>query len=350
MPNLMATITNLLKKIPGRTYLLVAILIFAASNSITRRLTEIGAENLIDGRNPISFCNVLFVGNLCALLGLIAIYGKEWNIQTLKRLSFPDWIGLVAVAILSGALAPSLIFIALEQTAVNNVVLIGRIEPPLALALSVLILKDRVNIWIIVGAVISFVGVVLTVVLHTPSANMVNMAGFSIGRGELMATVGAIALAISTIISKVTLRQISLGVFTVFRTAVGTVVFFAVVIKLFGVGHFIDVFSPFIWQWMLIYGAVIVVGGQLAWFRGLKTTNAADVSLASSISPVAGILAAYFILREVPTIAQYIGGSVIIIGIIFNQIGVSRQQIEAEIVSEEMEQKNRDIEVGFKGI
>ena len=51
----MAAITNLLNKIPGRTYLLVAILIFAASNSVTRRLTEIGAENLIDGRNPISF-------------------------------------------------------------------------------------------------------------------------------------------------------------------------------------------------------------------------------------------------------------------------------------------------------
>ena len=340
----------LFNKIPGRGYLLIAILIFAASNSITRRLTQIGAENLINGRNPISFCNVLFVGNLCALLGLIAIYGKEWNIQTLKRLSFPDWIGLVAVAILSGALAPSLIFIALEQTAVNNVVLIGRIEPPLALALSVLILKDRVNILVVVGAVISFVGVVLTVVLQTSSTNMVNMAGFSIGRGELMATVGAIALAISTIISKVSLRQIPLGVFTVFRTAIGTVVFFAVVIKLFGVGHFMDAFSPFIWQWMLIYGAVIVVGGQLAWFRGLKTTNAADVSLASSISPVAGILAAYFILRESPTMAQYIGGSVIIMGIIFNQIGVSRQQMDATIRNKEVEQKDRDMEVGFKGI
>ena len=296
------------------------------------------------------FCNVLFVGNLCALLALIAIYAKEWNIQTLKRLSSVDWIGLVALATLSGALAPSLIFLALEQTAVNNVVLIGRIEPPLALALSVLILKDRVNIWVVVGAIVSFFGVVLTVVLQTSSENMVDMAGFSIGRGELMAIFGAIALAISTIISKVALRQIPLGIFTIFRTATGTVIFFLVVIKLFGARHFIDVFSPFIWQWMLIYGAVIVVGGQLAWFRGLKTTNAADVSLASSISPVAGILAAYFILEEAPTMAQYIGGSVIIIGIILNQIGVSRQQIDSKIISKEIEQKNRDMEVGFKGI
>ncbi len=350
MPSLTATTTNLLNKIPGRTYLLIAILIFAASNSVTRRLTEIGAANLINGRNAISFCNVLFVGNLCALLALVAIYGKEWNFQALKRLSLPDWMGLLAIATLSGALAPSLIFMALEQTAVNNVVLIGRIEPPLALALSIFILKDRVNIWVIVGAIISFVGVALTVVLQAPNNNMVEMAGFSIGRGELMAIGGAIALAISTIISKVSLRQIPLGIFTVFRTATGTVIFFVVVIKLFGAMHFIDVFSPFVWQWMLIYGAVIVVGGQLAWFKGLKTTNAADVSLASSISPVAGILAAYLILGEVPTMAQYIGGGVIILGILLNQMGVSRQAKDTKTVSTAVEQKDRDMEVGFKGI
>ncbi|MGK7935671.1 MAG: DMT family transporter [Xenococcaceae cyanobacterium] len=347
MPHLTANITNLLNKISGRTYLLVAILIFAASNSITRRLTEIGAANLIEGRNAISFCNVLFVGNLCALLALLAIYAQEWNFQALKRLSFSDWMGLLAIATLSGALAPSLIFMALEQTAVNNVVLIGRIEPPLALALSILILKDRVNLWVIAGAIISFVGVALTVVLQTPYENMVEMAGFSIGRGELMAIGGAIALAIATIISKVSLAQISLGIFTIFRTAIGTVIFFLVVIKLFGAMHFIDAFSPFVWQWMVIYGAVIVVGGQLAWFKGLKTTNAADVSLASSISPIAGILAAYFILDEAPTIAQYIGGSVIIMGIILNQIGVSKQERETNTA---MKQRNQDMEVGFKGI
>ena len=350
MPNLTVITTNLLNKISGRTYLLIAILIFAASNSITRRLTEIGAANLIDGRNAISFCNVLFVGNLCALLGLVAIYGKELNFQALKRLSFPDWLRLIAIATLSGALAPSLIFTALEQTAVNNVVLIGRIEPPLALALSIFILKDRVNLWVIVGAIISFVGVALTVVLQVPSENMVEMAGFSIGRGELMAIGGAIALAIATILSKVSLGQIPLGIFTVFRTAIGTVIFFVVVIKLFGAMHFIDVFSPFVWQWMLIYGAVIVVGGQLAWLKGLKTTNAADVSFASSISPVAGILAAYFILGEAPTMAQYIGGSVIILGIILNQIGVFKQEIDIETVNTAVTQKNQDMEVGFKGI
>ena len=89
----------------------------------TRQLTELGAQNLIDGRNSISFCNVLFVGNLCALISLTAIYGRQWNFSTLKQLSKSDWLGLLAVAFFSGSLAPALIFSALEQTAVNNVIL-----------------------------------------------------------------------------------------------------------------------------------------------------------------------------------------------------------------------------------
>ena len=330
-------------KIPGRGYLLIAILIFAASNSVTRKITEIGANNLIDGRNPISFCNVLFVGNICALVALVLIYGKEWNPSSLSRLAVGDWISMIAVAALSGALAPAMFFFALEQTAVNNVVLIGRIEPPITLALSVFILKAKVNKQIIIGAVLAFVGVMLTILLQPSDNQMMSMAGFDIGRGELMTAVGAISLAVSDIISKIKLDSIPLGIFTIFRTAVGTTIFFALTVKLYGVVHFMDVFAPIVWQWMFLYSLIIVVGGQLAWFKGLKTTSAADVSLASSISPVAGIVFAFLILKEVPTMAHYIGGSVIILGIVLNQLGTARQR--NSVNSKEMEDK-----VGFRGI
>lgn len=338
-------------RIPGRAYLLLAILIFAAANSIVRQLTNLGAQNLIDGRNPISFCNVLFVGNLCALIVLILVYRQQLRPATVQQLSSRDWLGIIGVSILSGALAPSLIFMALDLTEVNNVILIGRIEPPLALALSVFLLGDRVNIWVIIGAIVSFIGVGLTVVLQEPSADMVNMGGkLMAGRGELMAAGGAIALAISTTISKVTLRQIPLGIFAISRTLVGTLIFFAVVMILYTPSHFMDVFSPFLWQWMFAYGAIIVVGGQLAWFTGLKTSSASEVSLASSFSPIAGILAAYLILGEVPTLAQYIGGSAIIIGIIINQIGVWKKQAKTAPQPSTNSAQEMEMEVGFKGV
>lgn len=341
---------SVLERVPGRAYLLLAVIIFAAANSVTRQLTELGGQNLIEGRNPISFCNVLFVGNLTALMALAAIYGRQLTPRTLGRLCQRDWLALVGVAVLSGALAPALIFSALEQTAVNNVVLIGRIEPPLTLALSALLLGDRVNRWDVGGAVVAFIGVMLTILLQSPGEGAVQMAGLQIGRGELMAAVGAIAAAIATVISKICLGLIPLGVFNIIRTAIGTVVFFTATIILFRPSHFIDTFSPFVWQWMLLYGGVIVVGGQLAWFEGLKQSNAAEIALASSFSPVAGVLAAYLILSEIPTTAQYIGGAVILLGIALSQIGVSQPETEPTKMPQVVSAQEMETGIGFKGV
>jgi drug/metabolite transporter (DMT)-like permease len=344
---------RLIRKIPGQIYLWLAILIFGASNSVTRKLTEIGAKHFIGDRNPISLCNVLFVGNLCALLVLIPIYWRQWNRASLRQLSKQDWLNLTIVAILSGALAPSLIFQALALTNVNNVVLLGRLEPPLTLALSVWLLKERVNFWEILGAIVAFIGVTLTIILQPQQPAMMNFGGLHVGVGETLTVVGAVALAISTIIGKGRLFQIPLGIYSIFRTALGTVIFFFLAFILYGSEHFIDVFSPFLWQWMLLYGLVIVVLGQLLWIKGLRVSTVSVASLIGSFTPLVGILAAYLILGEVATPAQYIGGSLILIGIFLGQIGIRLQTVHRIGFSgKKYTQGQPEVEsdIGFKGI
>jgi drug/metabolite transporter (DMT)-like permease len=90
---------------------------------------------------------------------------------------------------------------------------------------------------------------------------------------------------------------------------------------------------------------IIVVGGQFFWFNGLKFSSAGEVALASAFSPIAGVLAAYMILAEAPTPAQYLGGFVIICGIGLNQFGLSRLQHPAS-----QKPKAIDAAIGFKGI
>ncbi|AKG24200.1 DMT family transporter [Calothrix sp. 336/3] len=337
-------------KIPGQIYLWLAILIFGASSAITRKLTEIGSQHFIDGRNPISLCNVLFVGNLCALILMIAIYWRQWNRTRLKKISRKNWFYLVIVAILSGAIAPGLIFQALALTHVNNVVLVGRLEPPVTLALSILLLKERVNIWEIIGAITAFFGVTLTIILQPPGQEMMQMAGFHLGIGEILAVIAALVLAVATILGKQHLSQIPLGVYSVFRTALGTIIFFIIALILYGSDHFMDVFSPFLWQWMLVYGAVIVVLGQSFWIKGLRSSSVSVASLVGSFTPLVGIIAAYLVLGEAPNIAQYIGGSLILIGIFISQIGIRNQgKKNIKMISPVAEQK-LDMDTGFKGI
>lgn len=326
--------------------MLVGVTIFAAANAITRRLTDLGATNLIDGRNPISFCNVLFAGNLVALVAIVLVYRQQLAPKVWRRLSGRSWLMVVLIAVLAGALAPAMLFSALDHTTVNNVILISRIEPPLTLALSVVFLRASVNRWVVFGSALAFIGVVLTIWLQTPDSATMNPGQFQIGKGELMAIVGAMAAAIATVLSQASLSNFPIGLFNILRTAIGTVVFFTVTAIWLGLEHFQDLFAPIVWQWMIIYSLVIVVGGQLAWFSGLQHSRAAEVSLASSLNPIIGILAAFLILQELPTAAQYIGGAVILAGIGLNQLGVSQQaQTESASLSDELAS-----EVGFRGI
>jgi drug/metabolite transporter (DMT)-like permease len=340
--------------IPGQLYLWFAVLIFGAANSVTRKLTEIGAQRFVDGRNPISFCNVLFVGNLCALAVLIIIYGHQWKKSRLQQFSKNQWLNLTIVAILGSAVAPGLIFQSLAVTNVNNVVLVGRLEPPLTLALSIWFLRERVNYWEIIGAFVSFVGVVLTISLPSTIQGMASMKNyFNFGIGEILAATAAVVLAISTITGKAKLSQIPLGIYSIFRTALGTVVFFFIALIVYGQHHFMDAFSPFLWKWMLLYGPVIVVVGQSFWIAGLRASSVSKVSLVSSFTPIAGVIAAYFILQEAPTSAQYIGGAVILVGVVISHVGNQRKQsLDVEMQKVNSTEKLREIEseVGFKGM
>ena len=76
---------------------------------------------------------------------------------------------------------------------------------------------------------------------------------------------------------------------------------------------------------MLVYSGLIVVFGQLCWFSALKTSSAAEISLANSFTSIAGILFAYLVLGEIPTTAQYIGGAIVILGIFLSQVGNLRK-------------------------
>jgi drug/metabolite transporter (DMT)-like permease len=81
-------------------------------------------------------------------------------------------------------------------------------------------------------------------------------------------------------------------------------------------------------------------------------SSVSTASVIGSFTPIAGILAAFLILGEVPTSAQYIGGSLILLGLVLSQIGIQRQisrTRSAEIGSIPMEQAIGS-KMGFKGI
>jgi drug/metabolite transporter (DMT)-like permease len=342
-------IYNILIRVPSPIYLGIAVLIFAASNSVTRKIVEIGENHAINGRNPISLCNVLFVGNICALGLMTLIFYKDWQPHILKNLTRKDWISLTITGILSGAIAPALVFAALEQTNVTNIVIVGRIEPILTLVLSVWLLNSRVNFWASGGALISLIGVIVTAFLGS-SEQMMTMGGFQIGKGEIFVAIAAIIGSISTVFGKLQLQSIPLGIYTIYRNILGTVIFFLLAIWLYGPNHFAEVFSPFLWQWMLIYAAIIVVIGQLCWLAGLKNATSSELNLANLLNPIAAIIMAFLILGEVPTSAQYLGGSLLFIGLILGFIGNLHEAKRNRELAKLSPREAMEKPLGFRGV
>jgi drug/metabolite transporter (DMT)-like permease len=329
---------QLLTKIPGQIYLWLAILIFGASGPITRKLTELGASQLMHGHNPISLCNVLFVGNLCALGVMLIVYRHQLTAANFNKISKSEWLSLLTVAVLAGALAPAAFFRALALSPVNNIILLSRLEVPLILILSGIFLKERLHRNQKIGAAIVLTGIFIAVVGNQP---MTILTKFTLGQGEILTILGVIFSSVSNLISKTKLLKIPLGIDNVTRTSLGAIVFFVLAVYLYGAGHFMELSSPLLWQWMLVYGAIIVVAGQSFWIKGLKESPIAVSAIISCFNPIAGIFFAYWILAESPTNAQIIGSIIILIGLLLSQVKSAKQQ---EALAESA------INAGFKGI
>lgn len=341
--------TALVERIPGPAYLWVSVIIFGAAASVVRLLSDLGAQFPIDGRNAISFCNLLFAGNACAAMGLFAIHRKTWRFAILRRLSKADWAALLGVAILANGIAPWLFFIGLENTMVTSVVLVSQIEPPLVLALSWLIFGDRLGVWSIIGATLCLIGVALSVLLQPDAAD------YMVGKGEIYVALAAAIYAVVTVFARLRLRHIPLGIYSVTRSAVGTVIFFIAASYLFGPIHFVDLASPFLWKWMVVYGGLVILSGQLAWDYGLRRSRSIDVSLTISFAPVAGIAAAFLILGEQPLAAHYQGGGVLMLGIAICLLAARRTRVTQISATETLADKTtaalRDgCRGGFKGV
>lgn len=309
-----------LSKIPGQFYLWFAVIIFGASGSVTRKLTQLGAMQFMNGHNPISLCNVLFVGNICALGIMLMLYRTELTAKKIAQISRSEWVNLTIVAILGGALAPAAIFQALALAPVNSIILLGRLEVPVVLVLSRFILGEQLAKRQKIGIVIVLVGLVIAV---TGNSSITTLSSFTLGKGELLTIAASIFSSISILISKQKLADVSVGIYGIFRTGLGSLIFFVLAIFLYGSQHFGEAFSPFLWKWMLVYGAIIVVIGQSFWIKGFRESPISTSAIVSCFYPIAAMLFAYWILAELPTMGQVIGGLILLVGLLLSQSRVN---------------------------
>ncbi|WP_294608983.1 DMT family transporter [uncultured Roseovarius sp.] len=294
----------------GMGFAWVGVLIYASSNSIATLLVDIGSNSPVaDGRNAITFTNLLFLGSLISIAPMIVLFRKDWTVANLRRLSGRDWWLLTMSAFLSSALTPGLFFYALEYSSVTSVILISRIEPPLFLLAAGFFLKEHINPRVFLAGIIALGGATLMISLRDPDSHG------AFGIGEIAAVGGTLSYIASAIVARKALRCVPMGIFSIYRTTIGTLIYFLLISALQGPQQFQDLFSPVLLKWIWIYAVLILIAGQLTWFVALKYARSDDMSLATSFSPLAGIIFAMVLLGENPGPAFIPGSALILLAI-----------------------------------
>lgn len=264
---------------------------------------------------PISFCNVLFVGNFCAAIAVALWFDFPSIIAEIKTLEKKVLFALFINGCLA-ALLSSLIFLGLNYTSVTNAVLLGRFGPVLFALAGAFLLGKKITKLELFGFALIFVGI---------GAITLKESMFQFNRGDVLILASAFVYMTTSLIGKLMLSgKSSLGVVVFTRNFISSVIFFIIANVLFGPTHFGDVFSGQLWIVMSIYALIIIVVAQLLWYAALGKLDSRTVGSLASLSPVFGVVYAYFLNGERPSEIQLSSFLVIMIGLIISNLGKAK--------------------------
>ncbi len=231
--------------------------------------------------------------------------------QTLRSLSRGQW----RLALLSGlflALHFGFWITSLEYTTVASSVVLVCMSPLLVAILSTLLLHEPLTRQAWIGLAVALAGsavVAFSQSLSTPAGQL--FAGSSL-LGNLMAFAGAIFIAGYLVIG----RKLRAGLplvpyaFVVFGTA-AVLLTTAALLN----GEKMGGFPPITYVWFLALGLIPQILGHAGFNWALGYLPASFVSIALLGEPIGSSLFALFLLKEIPSAYEIIGGVMILSGI-----------------------------------
>lgn len=262
--------------------------------------------------HPISFCNILFVGNLSAACFVSFWFGLGKILQTMKSITPIALLGLCINGVLATLLS-SLIFLGLRTTTVTNAVLLGRLGPVLFALAGALILGKKIKRMEWFGFSLIAVGVV-AIALKT--------SGYRINQGDLLILLSTVVFALSSLVNKLMIsRSVPLSVVVFSRNFISAVIFFIIAIRIFGPHHFGDAFSGRLWIIMGIYALIVIVCSQLLWYAAINRLDSREIGRLTVLSPIFGVFYAFLLNGERPSQIQVMTLVLVIVGVFISSLG-----------------------------
>ncbi|MFK8057973.1 MAG: DMT family transporter [Saprospiraceae bacterium] len=292
--------------------IIVALICFSLASPVVKLLGNSGG----DLGDAISFCNLLFIGNLCAGIVVLSTFGAKGIGKELRSFSRKQY-ALLAVGVAIAGLYPALIYTALESTSVTNVVMLSRFESILYAFLAWWIFKSALSKNEIIG--LSIIGVGVLAIVYVKEMYMFR-------NGDYIVLIAAAVESIGIVMSKKILKFCSLRTFLFARNFFSAIGFFFIALKLFGFHHFQDAFQVELWGLIFVYALIVIVLGQYMWYKGIKTAPPEVVSSLTMLTPFLTLFFAFILLAETPDFYESCAIGLILLGMVITKIKSSKKE------------------------
>lgn len=309
--------------------LLVYNALAAVEPSIVALMHQVGERHLVDGRNPVSFCNVLFISQLVSLATFLVLFHRDLTRENFRKITRRKWSCLFSYVILGSVITQMLYFFSLDYTSVASIVLISSMQIPLAAFVNAWLFKETLERRQMGGHVLIFIGIFAPFLIATQTAT------FSSARwGDVLAFFAMLCGVANGIFAKY-LSDLPLGVIGVVASGASAVFFFCFASIYFGPEHFQDLLVPYVWELVFVYAIMLVVSRHIIRQLSFRQSSNQAINTISASYPALAVIAAYLIASQIPTYGQMLGIVLVVAGILFaiapkQTQGLLEKQVESE--------------------
>lgn len=262
--------------------------------------------------------SAIFVKMTTADSGVTAFYRMLFSIlimsplfflkytHELKKLSKRDW-GFTTVAGIFLAFHFILWFESLNYTSVASSTVLVTLQPLFAFAGTYFFFKERLSMKTIVSALIAIGGSILI------AYGDFQISGAAL-YGDILALIACALITAYLLFGQDVRKRLSLMTYTFVVYSVSTItLFFYIILQ----GESFGPYPAEEWMWFLLLALIPNLFGHTLFNWALKWVSTNVISIAILFEPVGAAILAFFILGEVLSASQIIGGTIVLMGILF---------------------------------
>ena len=259
-----------------------------------------------------------FVFNAVRLLisGLVLAVIIRWQRSPLldsadsAKPLFRQLIPICAFAFFAGFAYQILFLIGMDRTTAGNTALIMSAIPMWTAIMARVLIKEQLHPWAWVGLTIALAGtMVVTLAVMPASESHAPLVG------NLVVGLAALCWSFGTVLSRPLLKSIEPLPLAFWALALATPFHFLVAGK--GLADLGKLFSdPWLAAAIFYSGGLSTGIAYVLWNQGIRTLGTAHASIYQNLVPIVALVAAWFLIGEVPVTWQIVGGLLIISGVV----------------------------------